>query len=141
MYLPAHHRSLAAGTRRPFRDRTAATARSRRLTRTRRRPAILPPRTGRVHVLASTVTYGAVLREAGLVECTGRGEVVLGARDGGTSETADEAGRAFSTAGIETTVTDDSHPDPEGYLCKLLCRCPEAAAHIQPFAAPAHSAM
>jgi 2-dehydropantoate 2-reductase len=58
-------------------------------------------------VLAGTVTYGAVLREPGLVECTGRGEIVLGPRDGGASETADRVGEAFHTAGIETTVADD----------------------------------
>jgi 2-dehydropantoate 2-reductase len=58
-------------------------------------------------VLAGTVTYGAVLREPGFVECTGRGEVALGPRDGGTSKAADEAGRAFRAAGIETTVADD----------------------------------
>ncbi|NEU59075.1 ketopantoate reductase family protein [Halorussus sp. MSC15.2] len=58
-------------------------------------------------VLAGTATYGAVLREPGEVECTGRGEVVLGPRTGGTAEIADAVGRAFGTAGIETTVADD----------------------------------
>ncbi|UPV75695.1 ketopantoate reductase family protein [Halorussus limi] len=58
-------------------------------------------------VLAGTATYGAVRREPGAVDCTGRGEVVLGPREGGTSEAADRAGRAFSTAGVETTVADD----------------------------------
>ncbi|NHN60658.1 MULTISPECIES: ketopantoate reductase family protein [Halorussus] len=58
-------------------------------------------------ILAGTATYGAVLREPGLVECTGRGEVVLGPREGGASEAADRVGRAFSTAGIQTTVADD----------------------------------
>ncbi|UPW01767.1 ketopantoate reductase family protein [Halorussus gelatinilyticus] len=58
-------------------------------------------------VLAGTATYGAVRREPGAVECTGRGEVVLGPREGGTSETADGAGRALAAAGIETTVADD----------------------------------
>jgi 2-dehydropantoate 2-reductase len=78
-------------------------------------------------VLAGTVTYGAVLREPGVVECTGRGEVVLGPRDGSASEngasdgdvsdretadesvseTADRVGEAFRAAGIETTVADD----------------------------------
>ncbi|MFC4450557.1 ketopantoate reductase family protein [Halorussus aquaticus] len=58
-------------------------------------------------VLAGTATYGAVLREPGEVECTGRGEVVLGPRGGGTADVADAAGRAFGTAGIETTVADD----------------------------------
>lgn len=58
-------------------------------------------------VLAGTVTYGAVLPDPGFVECTGEGEVVLGPREGGTSEAADRAGRAFDTAEIETTVADD----------------------------------
>ncbi|WP_137284100.1 ketopantoate reductase family protein [Halorussus salinisoli] len=58
-------------------------------------------------VLAGTATYGAVLRNPGEVECTGRGEVVLGPREGGTSETADAVGRAFRSAGVETTVADD----------------------------------
>ncbi|ODR79813.1 2-dehydropantoate 2-reductase [Haladaptatus sp. W1] len=58
-------------------------------------------------VLAGTATYGAVLTEPGRVECTGIGEVVLGARDGGQSDPADRIGTAFSVAGIETTVADD----------------------------------
>jgi 2-dehydropantoate 2-reductase len=79
-------------------------------------------------VLAGTATYGAVLQAPGVVECTGRGEVVLGPRDGVSAETAaesatestaetdagsaaetaaDRVGEAFSTAGIETTVTND----------------------------------
>ncbi|MFC7081925.1 ketopantoate reductase family protein [Halorussus caseinilyticus] len=58
-------------------------------------------------VLAGTATYGAVRPEPGAVACTGVGEVVLGPRAGGTSETADAVGRAFRTAGIETTVADD----------------------------------
>ncbi|MGQ3412738.1 ketopantoate reductase family protein [Natrinema sp. LN54] len=58
-------------------------------------------------VLAGTATYGAVLREPGVVDCTGVGEVVLGARDGGPSNTADRIGEAFAAAGLETTVADD----------------------------------
>ncbi|WP_276299566.1 ketopantoate reductase family protein [Halorussus lipolyticus] len=58
-------------------------------------------------VLAGTVTYGAVLREPGVVACTGEGEVVLGPRGGGTSATADRVGRAFDAAGLRTTVADD----------------------------------
>jgi 2-dehydropantoate 2-reductase len=58
-------------------------------------------------VLAGTVTYGAVLSEPGFVECTGRGEVVFGPRNGGMSEIADTVGRAFDAADIETTVADD----------------------------------
>jgi 2-dehydropantoate 2-reductase len=58
-------------------------------------------------VLAGTATYGAVRPEPGLVECTGRGKVLVGPREGGTSETADRVGRAFAAAGIEATVADD----------------------------------
>jgi len=58
-------------------------------------------------VLAGTATYGAVLRSPGRVECTGVGEVVLGAADGGQSSLAARAGRAFERAGIETTVAPD----------------------------------
>ncbi|MFC6719626.1 ketopantoate reductase family protein [Natrialbaceae archaeon GCM10025810] len=58
-------------------------------------------------VLAGTASYGAILREPGVVECTGGGEVVLGPREGGTSEAADRVGEAFASAGLETTVADD----------------------------------
>ncbi|ADB62549.1 2-dehydropantoate 2-reductase [Haloterrigena turkmenica DSM 5511] len=58
-------------------------------------------------ILAATATYGAILREPGVVACTGVGEVVLGARDGGPAAAADRVGEAFATAGIETTVADD----------------------------------
>lgn len=58
-------------------------------------------------VLAGTATYGAVLRDSGHVECTGRGTVVLGPREGGTSPVADRVGEAFDAAGFETTVAAD----------------------------------
>ncbi|NUB90003.1 2-dehydropantoate 2-reductase [Haloterrigena sp. SYSU A558-1] len=58
-------------------------------------------------ILAATATYGAILREPGVVACTGVGEVILGTRDGGSSTAADRAGEAFAAAGIETTVADD----------------------------------
>ncbi|SFC26665.1 ketopantoate reductase [Halobiforma haloterrestris] len=58
-------------------------------------------------VLAGTATYGAVLREPGVVECTGRGEIVLGDRDGGASDRANAVGEAFTAAGLETAVVDD----------------------------------
>ncbi|NLV07739.1 2-dehydropantoate 2-reductase [Haloarcula rubripromontorii] len=58
-------------------------------------------------VLAGTCSYGARLREPGTVAFTGRGEVVLGDRDGGRSTAADEVGAAFRAAGIETTVATD----------------------------------
>ncbi|MFC4987824.1 ketopantoate reductase family protein [Saliphagus infecundisoli] len=58
-------------------------------------------------VLAGTATYGAVRREPGVVDCTGRGEVVLGAPGGGRSSMADRVGEAFRSAGLETTVAAD----------------------------------
>ncbi|WP_436346211.1 ketopantoate reductase family protein [Natronorubrum sp. FCH18a] len=58
-------------------------------------------------VLAGTASYGAVLREPGTVECTGIGDIVLGARDGGSSERATRIGDLFTAAGLETTVADD----------------------------------
>lgn len=58
-------------------------------------------------VLAGTCTYGARLDEPGTVAFTGRGEVVLGAHEGGHSETAERVGRAFAEAGVETTVATD----------------------------------
>jgi len=58
-------------------------------------------------VLAGTCTYGAILEAPGRVACTGVGEVVLGAREGGASATADEVGAAVDAAGVETTVATD----------------------------------
>ncbi|WP_459194519.1 ketopantoate reductase family protein [Halosimplex sp. J119] len=60
-----------------------------------------------VPVLAGTCTYGARLRGPGRVECTGRGEVVLGPPGGGDSALADRVGAAFDAAGVETTVAAD----------------------------------
>ncbi|MFU8868220.1 ketopantoate reductase family protein [Natronococcus sp.] len=57
-------------------------------------------------VLAGTASYGAILREPGVVECTGVGEIVLGDRRGGGSEVADRVGEAFRSAGLETTVSE-----------------------------------
>ncbi|WP_339105489.1 ketopantoate reductase family protein [Haloterrigena salinisoli] len=58
-------------------------------------------------VLAGTASYGAILHAPGRVECTGIGELVLGARNGGRSDRADRIGSAFAAAGLETTVADD----------------------------------
>ncbi|RQH00783.1 ketopantoate reductase family protein [Natrarchaeobius oligotrophus] len=58
-------------------------------------------------VLAGTASYGAIRREPGVVECTGLGEVVVGARGGGSSHLADRVGRTFAAAGLETAVADD----------------------------------
>jgi 2-dehydropantoate 2-reductase len=60
-------------------------------------------------VLAGTATYGAVLREPGVVECTGLGEVVLGARAGGHSALAHRIGEAFDSAGLDAVV-DEAMP-------------------------------
>lgn len=58
-------------------------------------------------VLAGTATYGARLVAPGEVECTGVGEVVLGALDGGPSPLAERVGKAFRDADIETLVAAD----------------------------------
>jgi len=58
-------------------------------------------------VLAGTTTYGARLREPGVVECTGVGDVTVGAPSGGESEAATRLGMAFRAAEIETTVATD----------------------------------
>ncbi|WP_276249623.1 ketopantoate reductase family protein [Haloarcula rara] len=58
-------------------------------------------------VLAGTCTYGARFDEPGTVEFTGRGEVVLGAREGGESAVAQRVGTAFADAGVDTTVATD----------------------------------
>ena len=58
-------------------------------------------------VLAGTCTYGARQHEPGHVECTGVGEVTLGAREGGESPLADSVGGLFADAGFETTVATD----------------------------------
>jgi 2-dehydropantoate 2-reductase len=58
-------------------------------------------------VLAGTCTYGALTPEPGVVRCTGIGEVVLGAREGGHSPAAETVGEAFEAADIVTTVAED----------------------------------
>ncbi|QLG49698.1 ketopantoate reductase family protein [Natrinema halophilum] len=60
-----------------------------------------------VPILAGTATYGAILREPGVVECTGHGDIVLGDRAGGQSALAARVGDAFAVSGLETTVADD----------------------------------
>ncbi|ELY98043.1 ketopantoate reductase family protein [Natrialba asiatica] len=60
-----------------------------------------------VPVLAGTATYGALLREPGVVECTGLGEVTLGPRSGGSTPLADRVGEAFALSPLETTVASD----------------------------------
>ena len=58
-------------------------------------------------VLAGTCTYGARLTAPGEVACTGVGEVVLGAREGGPSPVADRVGRAFEAADVVARVAED----------------------------------
>ncbi len=58
-------------------------------------------------VLAGTASYGAILHDSGVVECTGTGEIVLGPPGGGASTVADRVGEAFSQAGLETVVAAD----------------------------------
>ncbi|MFC6864024.1 ketopantoate reductase family protein [Halomicroarcula sp. GCM10025817] len=58
-------------------------------------------------VLAGTCTYGARLVDPGRVAFTGRGEVVLGDREGGASAVADEVAAAFREAGVATSVDAD----------------------------------
>jgi 2-dehydropantoate 2-reductase len=60
-----------------------------------------------VPVLAGTCTYGALTPQPGVVRCTGIGEVVLGAREGGPSVAAETVGEAFEAADIVTTVAED----------------------------------
>ena len=58
-------------------------------------------------ILAGTTTFGALLREPGIVECTGVGSVTLGLPAGGRSDTADRVAHAFRDAGIKCeSVTD-----------------------------------
>ncbi len=63
-------------------------------------------------VLAGTTTYGAVLREPGVVECTGEGTVTLGPLAGVTTgddpaSLAARVGDAFGDAGVDVAVESD----------------------------------
>lgn len=58
-------------------------------------------------VLAGTVTYGARLREPGLVACTGEGEIALGPLDGGESLRAERIAAAFRAANVEAAAVED----------------------------------
>lgn len=53
-------------------------------------------------VLTGTVTYGARLEEPGVVACTGQGDVVIGAVDGGPAPAAASIVSAFEGVGIPT---------------------------------------
>jgi 2-dehydropantoate 2-reductase len=67
-------------------------------------------------VLAGTCTYGARRGAPGTVECTGVGDIVIGARDGGQSSLADRVTAAFSDAGL---VADSSAEMPRRLWAKL----------------------
>lgn len=58
-------------------------------------------------VLAGTITYGAILREPGVVACTGLGECAFGPREGGSAALVDRIGEAFARTALETTVAAD----------------------------------
>lgn len=58
-------------------------------------------------VLAGTVTYGARLREPGLVACTGEGEIALGPPEGGESPPAERIAAAFRTADVDAAAVED----------------------------------
>ncbi|MFC7224613.1 ketopantoate reductase family protein [Halalkalicoccus sp. GCM10025322] len=58
-------------------------------------------------VLAGTVTYGARLREPGLVACTGEGEIALGPPEGGESSPTERIAAAFQAADVKATAVED----------------------------------
>ncbi|MFC5971749.1 ketopantoate reductase family protein [Halomarina salina] len=92
-------------------------------------------------VLAGTCTYGARLTGPGEVACTGVGEVVLGAREGGPSPVAERVGRAFDEADVVTRVADDM---PRRLWEKLAVNAginaPTALARVQNGALLGHDA-
>jgi 2-dehydropantoate 2-reductase len=61
-------------------------------------------------VLAGTCTYGARLLDPGVVECTGRGEVAVGPREGGRSTEADRVAAAFRGGGVDAVAATDMPP-------------------------------
>jgi 2-dehydropantoate 2-reductase len=61
-------------------------------------------------VIAGTTTYGARLRDPGVVACTGVGDVTLGPHGGAPADAAERVGRAFRRADIETDVVGDPRP-------------------------------
>lgn len=91
-------------------------------------------------VLGGATTFGALFREPGVVECTGVGDVVLGAFAGPKASHADReaarrAGDAFESAGIDAEVVADVRPrlweklavnagiNPVTALCRLDNGC------------------
>jgi 2-dehydropantoate 2-reductase len=57
-------------------------------------------------VVGGTVTYGAILRDPGVVECTGLGAITPGSHEADTAR-ADVVSEAFTTCGLNCTVTDE----------------------------------
>ncbi|QHS18084.1 ketopantoate reductase family protein [haloarchaeon 3A1-DGR] len=58
-------------------------------------------------VLAGTVTYGARLADPGRVECTGTGEVTIGALSGGQDPEAERVAEAFREADVTAGSATD----------------------------------
>lgn len=58
-------------------------------------------------VLAGATTHGAILQEPGLVEWSGRGEVVLGGWRPAESPLVERTARAFDEAGLDPRVESD----------------------------------
>jgi 2-dehydropantoate 2-reductase len=67
-------------------------------------------------VLAGTCTYGARRGDPGTVECTGIGDIAIGAREGGNSDLARRVVDAFQSAGL---VTEYSTTMPTQLWTKL----------------------
>lgn len=67
-------------------------------------------------VLAGTCTYGARRGDPGTVECTGIGDIVIGAHDGGESAFADRVTAAFAEAGL---IAESSTEMPRRLWTKL----------------------
>lgn len=58
-------------------------------------------------VLAGTTTYGAVLQEPGVVEWTGRGDIIVGAWIDEAADPVRRVVEAFDQATLETSADDD----------------------------------
>jgi 2-dehydropantoate 2-reductase len=58
-------------------------------------------------VLAGVATCGAILQDSGVVECTGRGEIAVGATDGGDSATAARLADALDDVGFDANAVAD----------------------------------
>lgn len=67
-------------------------------------------------VLAGTCTYGARRQDPGAVECTGIGDITVGAREGGPSDLAERVAGAFDEAGL---VAEHSTEMPRKLWSKL----------------------